>query len=337
MNGFEIFGLIVLAFSPIAIAHGLYTYRKVQKYKKESLNKNTMSIQKEYQDKDISLSKALQKTIYPTKEEYIQQIQNIQQSELNSEKYRNIYSFLQSSLENRKNGNLETELFQIVGRYKFEESIVNKSFSYKNRKRLEQYQKLNNFMNSLSEEEINSNIYLKNANLFRKISLEDIGMILRMLQEKLETIEFEERKTKRVEIVLPFSEEHLLQIPQEVTSTKGIPYYCPQDYKISYIEVLDEEHKYVYKEYNRYVRKTEDLISDIYFWEMCNQLSLVSEQKIYPYHFQVYNNKAEQKFIASFFVESQEKLEFKNSETIDCVNEENSITLNRIKKEVIKK
>lgn len=338
MNGFEVFGLIVLTFSPIAIIHGLRTNRKVKKYKKASLkDSNAMSIQTEYKDKDISLAKVLQKTNYPTKEEYEKQIQTIQQSELNSEKYKNVYSFLQSSLENRKNGNLEEELFQIVGRYRFEESIVNKSFSYKRRKRLEQYQKLNNFMNSLSEEEMNSNIYLKNANLFRKLSLEDIDMILKMLQEKLGTMEFEEEKTKRVEIVLPFSEERLSQIPQEVSSVKGIPYYRPQDYKISYIEVLDEEHKYVYKEYNQYVRRTESLISDIYFWELCNQLSMISEQNLYPYHFQVYNNNAGHEFIASFFVSPQEDLKFVNSETIDSTNEEIGFTLNRNKKEVMKK
>lgn len=337
MNGFEVFGLIALAFSPIAITHGLRTYRKVKKYKKESLkDNNAMSIQTEYKDKDISLSKALQKTNYPTKEEYEKQIQTIQQSELNSEKYKNIYSFLQSSLEKRKNGNLEEELFQIVGRYKFEESIVNKSFSYKKRKRLEQYQKLNNFMNSLSEEEINSNIYLKNANLFRKLSLEDIDMILKMLQEKLVTMEFEDEKTKRVEIVLPFSEERLSQIPQEVSSVKRIPYYRPQDYKISYIEVLDEEHKYVYKEYNQYVRRTENLISDIYFWELCNQLSMISEQKINPYHFQVYNNNVGHEFIASFFVGPQEDLGFNNGKTMDSANGEISLTLNRNKKEGVK-
>lgn len=330
MTGFEVFGLAVLVFGSIATVHGIRTYREVRKWKKENLqNKNTMSIKSEYQDNDIPLSKALQKKNYPTKEEYEEQVLHIRKSELNSERYKSAYSFLQNELKNRKNVNLENELFEIAGRYKFEESIVNKNFSFKKKKRLEQYKKLNDFMNALSEEQINSNIYLKNANSFRMASLEDIDLIIQMLQESLLNVNYEEGETKRLEIVLPFSKERLSQIPQEVSSTKGIPYYRPQDYKISYVEVLDDEHKYVYKEYNAYVRKMENLIEDIYFWELCNRFSMISEEIIYPYHFHLYNNSLEHQFIASFFVRPQENLEEIINNQTNLTIESANPTLNR--------
>ena len=110
---------------------------------------------------------------YPTKEEYLAEINRIQNEELNSDRYVKIRKSLENHYWNRENKNLEEELFKIVGTYGLDDSLINKSDEYQKSVRLKRYAQLKKFFKGLSEEQINSNIFLKIANLYMKISVEE--------------------------------------------------------------------------------------------------------------------------------------------------------------------
>ena len=54
---------------------------------------------------------------YPTKEEYLAEINRIQSEELNSDRYAKVRTSLEKHYWNRENKDLEQELFKIVGTY----------------------------------------------------------------------------------------------------------------------------------------------------------------------------------------------------------------------------
>lgn len=328
-----IYTIAIGVFAIGSIALGTKTYLHIKKWRNENLQTNLkMNICAWDKNKEISLPKTLKKENkkYLTKEEYENQVRLLHQTELDSEVYKKIYTFLQNEFWNRQNIELEEKLFAIIGSYDFEESIWNESFSNKQLKRIKQYEKLKNFIESLSEEQINNNPYLKQASVFMVSSKKDIEYIIKIFEDNL--FHNQEEQKSRIEIVLPFREEQICQIPLHKSLTSRISYYQPNTYKTSYIPVLDQEHIYVYEEYNEYARKVENLLSDIYFWQLTKEMFSYSEYVHFCY-FQILHNCGQNEFVASFVLKSlkDKKMKTKNKSG-NYDSEISAISLNRRKK-----
>ena len=64
-------------------------------------------------------------------------------------------------LANQKHRETEKELFKIVGTYGLEDSnLINKPYEYQKSIRLKRYTQLKKFFEELTEEQINSNVFL---------------------------------------------------------------------------------------------------------------------------------------------------------------------------------
>ena len=110
---------------------------------------------------------------------------------------------------NRENKDLEEELFKIVGTYGLEDSLINKSDEYQKSIRFKRYAQLKTFFEGLSEEQINSNVFLKIANLYMKISSKECERILSELNEKIEGAD----SIKSIEIERPIPETNQKHLP----------------------------------------------------------------------------------------------------------------------------
>lgn len=259
--------------------------------------------QKNYSDDivlDNSLNKLVMKDInYPTKEEFEEHKRKIQQNELNSERFKKAKKFLMD-YNKRENKELEKKLFKIIGTYGLEDNLINKSFDEKIINKIKRYNKLKKFMNSLTESQINSNLYLKAVSIFMETSIEDCEFIIRRFKEKVEDLELSD-KNQRLELNTNIPKKRLKFFPSLICEQVGILYYKPQDYKIAYINVLDTKNSNVYVEYNNYVRNILKLATDIYHLQMTNLLSMYPEQ-IYNYYFSINNNDSKHEFVTAYFV-----------------------------------
>lgn len=226
-----------------------------------------------------------------TKEEFENEIKTINDKELKSAKYWNTYLYLKNNYWNRKNIELENELFKIIGVYGLEKDMINESDNIVKEVKLKKYSILNQFINSLSEEQINSNLFLKTTEIFIRTSnkncLDIINQANRINNKDLISIEY------------PIPSYVQDYIPEYISTQVGIEYYKPEDYKIEYVDLLDKEHKYVYDDYNLCARRLGKLLEDIYFLEI-NSI-LYNNPNLICYHFQVYHPGYNNKFIVSFF------------------------------------
>ena len=267
---------------------------------KEAFGKNYeefCEVEEKYSDVASFPDKALDKfarrnTDYPTKKEFEEHKRQIQRNELDSDRFKKVKIFVNDYYK-RENKELEKKLFKIIGTYGLEDNLINKSFDEKKINKIKRYNKLKKFMNSLTEDQINSNLYLQAVSMFMETSIEDCEFIIRRLKEKIEDLELEQNiniPTKRLKL-----------LPTSISEQVGIPYYRPQDYKTEYINVLDVENAYIYSEYNRYVRNINKLATDIYHLQMWNLLSAYPEQ-IYNYYFSILNNDFEHEFRTAYFV-----------------------------------
>ena len=236
---------------------------------------------------------------YPTKEEYLAEINKIQSEELNSDRYIKVRTSLEKYYWNRENKDLEKELFKIVGTYGLEDSnLVNKPYEYQKSIRLQRYAKLKKFFEGLSEEQINSNIFLKIANLYMRISVEECNEMISQLN--LEN----PGKCFRTEYSIPeTTKQHL---PDYVNTQRAVLYYNPSAYKTDYVDVLDSSHINVYRDYNDLVVKITKIAEDIYFLELNYQI-VRNFLDLICYHFQIYHPGHDNKFIASFFLYEPKK------------------------------
>lgn len=235
---------------------------------------------------------------YPTKEEYLAEINRIQSEELNSNRYAKVRKSLENHYWNRENKDLEEELFKIVGNYGLEDSLINKSDEYQKSVRLKRYTQLKKFFEGLSEEQINSNIFLKIANLYMKISVEECKEMISQLN--LEN----PGKCFRAEYFIPeITQKHL---PDYVNTQCAVLYYDPSAYKTDYVDVLDSSHINVYRDYNDLVGKITKLTEDIYFLELNYQI-VRNFNNLICYHFQIYHPGYDNKFIASFYLREPQK------------------------------
>lgn len=252
---------------------------------------------------------------YPTKEEFEERKRQIQQNELESDRFKNIEKFL-NEYRKRKNRELEKKLFKIVGTYGLEDHLINKSFDEKRIYKIKRYNELKKFMNSLTQNQINSNLYLKAVATFMETSVEDCNLIIKQLKEQISNLELSD-KNQRLELNINIPKERLELLPTTIREQVGIPYYRPQAYKIAYVNVLDAENSHKYAEYNTYVRNTDKLATDIYHLQMWNLLSAYPEQ-IYNYYFSITNNDYEHEFRTAYFVK---KCREKNKNVVESENE----------------
>ncbi len=237
---------------------------------------------------------------YPTEEEYFGEISRIQREELNSDRYTLAYEFLMNNYWHRNHEDLENELFKIIGTYGIEDTSFNKSREYLNAARAKRYGNLKRFIGSLTEEQINSNIFLKRTRSFMNMSEEICTDIMAELYKKINIKN--ELGTSKIELKIPKKIQEL--IPSFISEQRGIKYCKPEDFKISYIYVLDPRHKYVYEDYNLVSGKIGKLAEDVFYLQLSEMLFNVPS--IECFHFQVYHPGYDNCFIAEFFVKEKE-------------------------------
>ncbi len=233
---------------------------------------------------------------YPTEEEFYEEIKQIQNEELNSDRYMLAYAFLTNNYWNRENKELEEKLFKIIGTYGLEEDMFDKSSEHHKSVRTKRYEVLKQFIGSLSLEQINSNIFLKSTYLFMNMSNEVCSTIMTELYDKINGGNVSSSLTLELEI--PEKTQEL--IPNYISGLRGIKYYRPKAYRTAYIDVLDSTHKYVYNDYNSLVRKIGKLAEDVYYLQL-NEM-VYNTPSLECYHFQVYHPGYNDHFIASFFI-----------------------------------
>ena len=241
---------------------------------------------------------------YPSYEEYIEEIKRIQEKELNSDRYALTYDFLSNNYWNRQNKDLEEELFKIVGTYGIEDEMFNMPDDFIKSVRLKRYAKLKKFIESLTEEQIDSNIFLQKANLFMKTSIEDCPIIL----DELNKIINNGNQSKSITIECTIPDNTRMNILDHISTQTGIRYYRPEAYKVDYIDVLDSSHKQVYEDYNHCIRKISKIAEDIYFLQLNNIIAALSSD-LMCYNFQIYHPGYNDCFIVSFFVKSNEVIQ----------------------------
>lgn len=249
---------------------------------------------------DKALDKfARRNTDYPTKEEFEEHKKQIQRDELDSDRFKKVKIFVNDYYK-RENKELEKKLFKIIGTYGLEDHLINISLDEKRINKIKRYNELKNFINSLTQDQINSNLYLRAVSMFMETSIEDCEFIIRRLKEKIEDLELSD-ENQRLELNINIPTKRLKLLPTSISEQVGIPYYKPQDYKIEYINVLDAENSHIYSEYNIYVKNIHKLATDIYHLQMWNLLSAYPEQ-IYNYYFSILNNDSEHEFRTAYFV-----------------------------------
>ena len=246
------------------------------------------------------------------KAEFENRTLEIQQEELNSDRFKKIREFVKQ-YNMRKNCHLEEELFKIIGTYGLDDHLINQDYENRKKFKINQYNKLKQFMNLLNDEEINSNMYLKAVKQFMEISEIDCLNIITQLNKQIDDLEKTDR-VQSLELNLNIPNERLELLPATIKEQVGIPYYKPEVYKTEYIDILDTQHIGIYYTYNSYVRKINKLAADVYHLQMWDLLSSQKVQ-IENYHFSILNNDYEHEFRMVFFAQNKKvNLGISNSE-----------------------
>lgn len=288
----EVFAIVFIG---IVTAKGVITYKQNKK-----LNESKLKIIK----KDSDVPTKSEYSEYPTKEEYEENIRQINEKELQSNRFKMTKEFV-FLLSKRENLEFEKKLFKIIGTYGLEDDLINKGYDEKKISKTKRYNELKNFMNSLTPQQIHSNLYLTATAEFMETSIIDCKTIIEHLQRQIRDLGISD-KNRRFEINIDIPKERLESLPISICEQTSIPYYRPQDYRNEYVYLLDEYNRHIYEEYNKYVRKIEKLAEDIYHLQMWNLLSAYPEQ-INNYYFSIYNNKYEHQFRTAYFVKKCRK------------------------------
>ena len=223
---------------------------------------------------------------YPTKEEYYNRVEEIHKKELKSDTYKTTYNFLKNVLEKRQYIDLENELFKIVGTYGLEDNLINESAENIKMSRIKRFNSLTKFLNSLTKIQLESNIYLSKTKEFFDQSLDNCKNIINQLYKELGN-----NKSKFINLKAKIPENLEKNIPKYISNTIGIKYYDPNAYKISHINVLDDQHAQVYEEYNNsYVFRISKIVTDIYLLQLNNLIS--NSSHLTCDHFQIYNDES---------------------------------------------
>lgn len=306
---FEIFGVVFIA---IAATKGIITYKQNKKLNKNLIIKNSdKPTKKEYSG-------------YPTREEYEKNIKQINEKELNSDRFKITKEFI-SLLNERKNLELEKRLFQIIGTYGLEDNLINKGYDDKKVSKAKRYNELKKFMNSLTPEQIHSNLYLTATVEFMKTSIIDCKIIIGNLRKQIKDLGISD-KNREFEINIDIPKERLDLLPTRICEQTSIPYYRPQDYRNEYVYLLDDYNRHIYEEYNKYVRNINKIAEDVYHLQMWNLLSVYPEQINNDYFF-IHNNEHEHQFRTAYFVKKcRESCVEKKTESYQ-LSGENSISI----------
>ena len=201
-----------------------------------------------------------------------EKIKEEQLKELHSEEFKKISTFIEE-YDQRKCLDKEKELLELINKkikeYEFE--LKNTPFIsyYENQTEKNKIKIIEEFINSLTEEEINSNIYLKTAYYLLELSKKDCQTIVEKAMKKIshDTYIPYPKINKIYQITIPIESENIGIFFKEVKTGKYI-YYSSTDeskeLKIVYIQVLDEENIKIYEKYNGIVRSMHRLAIAIY-------------------------------------------------------------------------
>lgn len=228
---------------------------------------------------------------YPTLEEIQSAEGIIQNQELNSDRYAKVRATLEEYYQNRANEDLEKELFKIVGNYELEYSLSGESKDYQKSERLKRYIQLKKFFKGLSEEQINSNAFLKITKFYMGISVEECEKMLSQLdlENQVETGNFR--------IDYPIPETVQKSLPEYVRTQCSID--CLGTDKIKHIYVLDYKHINEYYDFNKLVERITKIASDVFLLELNYQI-VKKFNNLICYDFLVYHQGLNNKFIAQF-------------------------------------
>ena len=227
---------------------------------------------------------------YPTKEEYIDKVKKIQSDELESDRYKNIYSYLDKNYWNRSEF-LEEELFGLIGN----RDIYNlKDFGATCR-----IYSLKALFSTCNVKVIKNNLFLKSAYNFLSISNTVCCNIINELYKELDRKSLPSHVTIRVDIPEELNKYILTPISTQV----GIKYYRTEAYRISFIDVLDSAHKYVYDDYNEVAIKINKICEDIFYLKM-NDL-LCNAKNFNCLHVQIYNPGNDNHINVSFSINNK--------------------------------
>lgn len=231
------------------------------------------------------------------KEEFEKNVKKIQQKELQSDRFKFVQKFM-ADYRIRSNRDLENKLFKIVGND--EEQLLIKSYDDRKVDKTIRFNELKKFMNSLTQEQINSNIYLKTVAIYMETSIKDCKLIMEQLEEQLSNLKVsDENQNLKLNVNIP--KERLNIFPTIIRVQVSVPYCSIPNYKVTSVNVLDEENLQLYNEYNFYVKKINKLANDIYHLQIWNLLSIYPEQ-INNYYFLIFNNDSEQQFKTAYYV-----------------------------------
>ena len=246
--------------------------------------------------------------------DYVAAVNKVQQEELHSKNYKIASDFLNNTYYNRGSLDMEEELFNIIGNHSLENDYLYLTDSDKKEGRIERYKKLLDFMVDLSDEQINSNIFLKSTKELIDNPI-DCKIILDRLKNK---IGGNSDKLISTEMEIPKTVKKVL--PKRIHTTKYVKYYNPKVYKYEYIDALDSEHQHIYNDYNTFVYRQTALVENIYLLQLNTILSNVDELgceylQLY-YNPTVYGCDDERQLILTFNI-SPIKKEKENKEEIN--------------------
>lgn len=191
----------------------------------------------------------------------------------------------------RENIDLEKRLFKIVGTSIYNDDIFVKNYEERKNNRLEKFYLLKEFLNLLTEEQINSNIYLKVTDYFIKYSIDDCIIIFEELQKESLKL-MKNNKTKIIELSVTISNERIKKFP------------------VINIKQMEE-----FNEYYKIRQNIICLITNIYQLQLWNMLSKYDGQ-IDNYKFEIKNIENEYKFILNFSLKINDVLQLNNKEIL---------------------
>lgn len=191
----------------------------------------------------------------------------------------------------RENKDLECKLFKIIDDI-YDKKIKEFKLSDTDQmlSRLIEFEELNNFLNSITNEELESNIYLKNAKIYMNTSFYDGVKIVKRINIKRLNV-----RSKSMDLKFKIPDDTHEYIPNHISEEIAIDYYNPRKYKFEYVNVLDSSHRYIYEDYNHFVAKNEKLCEVIYLLQLNNIISNISDNLI-CYFFQVYHPRLDDHF-----------------------------------------
>ena len=245
---------------------------------------------------------------YPTENEYRNNIKNLQEEELNSERYKAVIDFLNNDYRGRANQDLENRLFTILNlAYDRDENLSDEEYM---KKMMEVYNLLMAFIKTIPQGIIDSNVYLKKAVESIAISEKDCLNIIQTLmnniknQQIFEQMELCEKTSSEPVKIEAFLEEPLkmkfsgpykytdgqeynviIDYQSEITpqtrelfvdsvnTERAIKYYRPEAYRNSYVPILDYNHIQAYHDFNEYSKHVSKIIRSVYLLQLYNLIN----------------------------------------------------------------